>query len=67
MVCDKFSFYCRKSLFDQVDHRAEKIEKQFDEEPKRLNIYNGKLERFKEVAQSERDRSWKRSYNVPHR
>ncbi len=51
-----------EEFFDRVDNRAETIEKQFAAEQKRLNDYKAKLERLKQMADSEKERSRKKSY-----
>lgn len=50
------------SFFDGMDNRVEDYEKRFAEEKKRIDQYADKLNRLKKLAQTERDRARRKSY-----
>ncbi len=50
------------SIFDGVDNRVEDYEKRFAQEKRRMEDYEAKLKRLKKLADKERDRSRKKSY-----
>ena len=51
-----------ESFFKQEDNRADAIEKQLTAEQKRLEVYNIKLNHLKKLAENEKNRTQKESY-----
>ncbi len=50
------------TFFDGVNNRVEDYEKRFAEEKKRIDQYAARLDRLKKLAEAERDRARKKSY-----